>query len=112
MCHYRGWLERRNDDNRKVFCKYRNKVTQLIKNAKRKFGLKYFDVNQPSTALWRKVKDLGITKNSDSDFNGISSNEFCNLFASVQSRASLPRFDQNISESLNACFKYRTHCFG
>lgn len=47
--------------------------------------------------LWRRVNELGILKDMSGEFNGITSDEFCNHFASVQSRSNLDRVDQDIS---------------
>jgi len=89
-----------------IFRQYRNKYNELVCSAKQDFGLEYFSTEQKNKVLWKRVNELGVLKDKANEFNGITSDEFCDHFTSIQSRPNLDRVDQEIFE-VSDSFKFK-----
>lgn len=50
-----------------TYCCYRNRVTKMIKKAKKDYAEQIFNPNQSSKVIWEKIRDAGVpSKKSDS----------------------------------------------
>lgn len=96
----------RRDVDWKVFCRQRNIANQAIHKSKKNFGCNLFRYGQSNSAMWKKVRELGVLKEKLFDCVEISADSFCQHFAEVQSERSGQRTDVGLVEPSNA-FAFR-----
>lgn len=51
---FKAYREEPSRDCRRTDSKYRNKVTNMVKQAKRKYAAIYYSADQPTSTLWKK----------------------------------------------------------
>lgn len=92
---YRLWIADRTAFNHNQFKRMRNKVTSLINNAKTRYVSNNFTASNSSKDLWKRIKNLNITKPSDCsnkfDNNNDEINDyFCSNFTSDEELLPVP----------------------
>lgn len=100
---FKAYKENPSTSNWAIYCRHRNKVTGLLRKAKRLFADEYFSVSQPHSTLWKKVGRLGVTKNKIQDnATNFSANQLNNAFVHASQPSSSLRNDIYLDESSNS----------
>lgn len=92
---YRLWIADRTAFNHNQFKRMRNKVTSLINNAKTRYVSNNFTASNSSKDLWKRIKNLNITKPSDCSSKFDNNNDeindyFCSNFTSDEELLPVP----------------------
>lgn len=76
---YRAYCEDSNDHNWRIYCKYRNAVTKIIRKLKTKYGIKIFK-NANSKKIWSILKSNGISSKDNNTQYNFSADDLNNFF--------------------------------
>lgn len=103
---FQAYKEDKTDERWRTFCKFRNRVNQMVKRAKHSFGLIYYSIDQPTKQLWNKIRGLGVLKNSEDICSDVNPDKLNEYFTGTQTCASTVRSDINMVES-NSSLSFR-----
>lgn len=122
---YHNWKIFKTDLFLTTYKRLRNRVTTIIRNAKRSHDMQRFNINLPSKELWNNVKKLGLTKKSHTtssiDHPADAINDFfCSNFTAPDSTATGTNSDPTSFrfseiqdfEIINAAFAIKSNAMG
>lgn len=104
---HRQWKTSQNERDHAMFRKLRNKVTTLVKKARKDYYEHVFNANLTNSEFWTKIKRLGLSKNKSSDDLNFSANEINAYFSSNFSRTAHSPIN-NAAENVGSSFNFNS----
>lgn len=91
---WKAFSEYRSEYNRKIYCKYRNKVKSVIRCLRKKYFIRFFD-NCSQSGFWRKLRSEGVL-GDDNNTGAVNVEEF-------NQQSVLPPIDNDCRRMVSFC---------